>query len=196
MSTTLNGFGLIPKYNLGGTIRPRAYESGILSGYATAIYKYQPVALNSSGNIVVGAASGADIIGVFAGWDGVDSNGKFWNINNWSANQTYITGEIMNAYIWDDPNTVYRIQADGSLAQSFGGQVNFTSATVGNGNSTTGLSQCTASAASLSTSAQAMLRIIECPNLQESGGNSWGDAYTTVDVMIARHQYIANKVAV
>lgn len=196
MSTSLNGFGMIPKYNLGGIIRPRAYLSGIASGYNTAIYKYQPVALNSSGQLVIGAASGADIIGVFAGWEGLDNTGKWWTINNWSANQTYSAAEEMNAYIWDDPNIVYRVQADGAVAQSNGGQLNFTSATVGNGNATTGYSQATLSASSLSTSGQGMVRVVELPVITTEGGNAWGDAFTVLDVMIARHQYVSNKVAV
>lgn len=197
MASTLNGYGMIPKYSLGGIIRPRAYLSGIASGYSTALYKYQPVTLNSSGNIVA-AAVNADFIGVFAGWEGMDSTGKWWTINNWSANQTYAATEAMYAYIWDDPNIVYRIQADATLAQSNGGQVDFTTATIGSGNATTGYSSATANASSLSTSGQKQLRIIElAPNYNTiPGGNAWGDAFPDIDVQIARHQYVANKVAV
>jgi len=188
---------MIPKYNEQGQVRARAYLSGIASGYSTALYKYQPVTLNSSGNIVAATAA-SDFLGVFAGWEGIDSTGKWWTLNNWPASQTYASAERMYAYVWDDPNTVFRIQADGALAQSNGGQVDFTSATIGNGSTTTGLSACTASAASLSTSGQKQLRIMELATDYDTilGGNAWSDAYTIVDVMIARHQYIANKVAV
>lgn len=196
MATTENGYGMIPKYSLGGLIRPRAYLSGILSGYNTALYKYQPVALNSSGNIVA-ATTAADFIGVFAGWEGMDSTGKWWTINQWSANQTYAATEEMYAYIWDDPNIVYRIQCDATLAQSNGGQVDLSS-NIGNGNATTGLASCTANAGSLTTSGQKQLRIIElAPNYNTVlGGNAWGDAFPDIDVQIARHQYVSNKVAV
>lgn len=196
MATTLNGYGMIPKYSLGGIIRPRAYLSGILSGYNTAIYKYSPVALNSSGNLVL-ASAGADFLGVFAGWEGMDSTGKWWTINNWSANQTYAATEEMYAYVWDDPAIVYRIQADATIAQANGAQVDFTTGTIGSGNATTGLSSCTANASD-TTSGQKQLRIIElAPNYNTvPGGNAWGDAFPDIDVQIARHQYVANKVAV
>ena len=90
---------------------------------------------------------------------------------------------------------VFTIQADGSLAQSLGGQVDFSSITAGS--TTTGLSACTASASSLTTSGQKQLRIVELslsPAL--NGTNTWGDAFTEIKVMNARHQFIANKVAV
>lgn len=197
MATTLNGFGLIPKYNLGGIIRPRAYYLGIASGYSTALYKYTPVALNSSGNLVVATAGANDILGVFAGWEGIDSTGKWWTLNNWPASQTYASAERMYAYVWDDPNIIYRIQADATVAQANGGQVDISS-NIGSGSATTGLSSCTANGASLSTSAQKQLRIMELAPVYDdiAGGNAWGDTYPILDVQIARHQYVANKVAV
>lgn len=196
MSTTLAGFGLRPKYNETGTVRPRAYYGGIASGYNVALYKYQPVIMNTSG-VLIAATTNADIIGVFAGWEGVDATGRMIVSDQWLAGQTYTADGNMVAYVWDDPTTVYQIQADGSLAQSaIGDQADFTTATIGNG-STVGFSVATMSSTLKGAGVQGQLRVIELAPLPGiPGGNSWGDAFTIVHVSIARHEYIANKVAI
>lgn len=204
MSTVLNPYGLRPVYSPQGMAAARGYPNGIASGYATGILKYAPVALNSSGNLVL-ASSAADFIGVFCGVKWIDASGVPHVSDQWIAGTTYNnnSGSISAGYgvevqVWDDPNMVFQIQADGSLAQSIGGQVNFTAANIGAGSATVGLSQCTAQASSLTTSAQGQLRIVElAPQPSLVGGtNQWGDAFTEVRVMNARSQYIANKVAV
>jgi hypothetical protein len=196
MSATLNGYGLRPAYSPQGMAAARRYDYGIASGYGTGILKYQPVALNSSGQLIAATAA-ADFLGVFAGVTYFDSSGIPHSYDQWIAGTTYESTNLMYVYVWDDPNEVFQIQADGSLAQSIGGQVDFTSATIGSGSTVVGLSTCTASASSLTTSGQKQLRIVElAPSPAMNGVNAWGDAYTEVRVMIARSQYIANKVAV
>ena len=198
MSATLQPFGLRPAYNTTGSVtNTRSYPNGIASGYATGILKFQPVALNASGQIVA-ATVGADIIGVFAGVKYVDASGIPHVYNQWIAGTTYVNsgntitqGYGIEVAIWDDVNIVYDVQADGSVAQAIGGQVNLSNITAGS--TTTGLSAATASASSLTTSAQKQLRIVE---LSPVLGNLWGDAYTVLRVQIAQHEYIANKVAV
>jgi hypothetical protein len=197
MSAVLNGYGLRPAYSPQGMASARRYDYGIASGYGTGILKFQPVALNSSGNIIAATAGSADFLGVFAGVTYFDSSGIPHSYDQWIAGTTYESNNPMYVYVWDDPNEVFQIQADGSLVQSIGGQVNFTTATIGSGSTVVGLSTCTASAASLTTSGQGQLRIVElAPSPALNGTNAWGDAYTEVRVMIARSQYISNKVAV
>jgi hypothetical protein len=202
MSTTLNPYGIRPAYSPQGMAACRTYPNGIASGYATGILKYQPVALNSSGQIIAATAGSADWIGVFAGVRYIDASGIPHVYDQWTAGTVYssTTGNISAGYgievsIWDDPNMVFQIQADGSLAQSIGGQVNFSN--IAAGSTTVGLSACTAQASSLTTSGQGQMRIVELaltPAL--NGTNLWGDAYTEIRVMNARSQYVANKVAV
>ena len=200
MSTALNGYGIRPAYSPQHNAAPRTYPNGIASGYATGILKYQPVSLNSAGQIVAATAN-SDWLGVFAGVKYVDLSGIPHSYDQWIAGTVYTNnGTFSGNYgievsVWDDPNMVFTIQADGSLAQSLGGQVDFSSITAGS--TTTGLSACTASASSLTTSGQKQLRIVELslsPAL--NGTNTWGDAFTEIKVMNARHQFIANKVAV
>lgn len=192
MSSVLQPFGLKPAYAPGTKAQARRYDNGIASGYATGIYKYQPVALNAAGQIVV-AASGADFLGSFAGVTWFDSSGIPHSQNQWIAGTTVAANQIFWVWVFDDPTQEFQIQCDGSLAQSNGGQLNFTSANLAAGSSAIGLSQATAQASSLTTTGQGQLRITE---LDLSIGNAWGDAFTIVKVQNARHQYVANKVAV
>lgn len=203
MSTVLNPYGMRPSYNAGiGTVEATAYANGIASGYGTALLKYQPVALNSSGQIIAATAGTNDFLGVFAGVKYILADGTMKETNQWIAGTTYSStpGQVTDTYgiqvfVWDNPGIIYQIQADGSVAQANGGQANLSNIT--NGSTTTGLSQCTMSA-TVTTSGQGQLRIvgISLPPTVNGGTNAWGDAYTEVLVQNARHQYIANKVAV
>lgn len=192
MTAVSNPFGMRPTYNPQGYAAATGLVGGIASGYNTNILKYQPVQLNTSGNIVVAAATG-DIYGVFMGVTWVDAQGIPHSSDQWIAGTTYTGGASSPVYAWvmNDPSTVFSIQADGSLANSVGGQVNFSN--IAAGSTTTGLSAATASASSLTTSGQAQLRIFA---LDPSIGNAWGDAFTIVQVQIAQHQFVADKVAV
>lgn len=192
MSSVSNPFGCRPAYSPQGMAAARGYVAGILSGYNTNILKYQPVKLNTSGNLIVAAAAD-DIVGIFAGVTWTDAQGVPHSSDMWTAGTVYNgTASPVYAWVWDDPNMVFSIQADGSIAAlGTGAQVNFSNITAGS--STTGLSSCTAGASTLSTSAQKQLRIVA---LDPSIGNAWGDAFTIIQVQIAQHQYVSNKVAV
>ena len=95
-------------------------------------------------------------------------------------------------YYYSDPNIVYDIQADGSLAQtSVGDQANFSNIT--DGSTTTGLSQCTISSSLACAGNVGDLRII---GLYNGVDNAWGDAYTVVQVQVSRSQYVATVNAI
>ena len=194
MPATSAPFGLRPVFHPSGLDRPIALAGGIQSvsvsgnvnaGYATNIFKGQPVALNTAGYIVV-ATAGSAFLGAFAGCEWTDGTGRRRVSNYWPANETFQTGSVI-AYYYTDPNIVYEIQADGTLAQtSIGDQANLSN--VSNGSTTTGLSQCTMSTTLAGTSAVGDLRIV---NLAPYVDNAWGDAYVIVQVQISRSQYVA-----
>lgn len=192
MSATLQPFGLKPIFNPGQYSSATRYDNGIASGYATGILKYQPVALNASGQIVA-ATSGADFLGSFAGITYFDTFGIPHSVNQWVAGTVYQANQPLWVWVFDDPTIKFQIQCDAALAQSLGGQLNFTAANIAAGSTTVGLSQATAQASSLTTSGQGQLRVTD---LDLSIGNAWGDAFTIVQVQNARHQFVANKVAV
>jgi hypothetical protein len=185
MSATSAPFGLRPSFHPSGLDRAVALAGGIASGYNTGILKGQPVALNTSGNIVATAAGDA-YQGAFAGHEYTDLSGRRQISNQWIANTAYQTGSEVT-YYYSDPNIVYDIQANGSLAQtSIGDQANFASITAGS--TTTGLSQCMISTSLAGSGNVGDMRII---GLYNGVDNAWGDAYTVVQVQVSRSQYVA-----
>ncbi len=193
MSSTSTPFGLSPIRHVNGKFLPppRAITAGISSGYGANIFFGSPVKLASTGVLNI-ASTGEDIIGVFAGCQFVPSaTGLMTPQMNWVTGATYVAGTMV-AYVWDDPGIIYEIQSSGSLAQTaIGDQADFVNP--GTGNSTTGLSNAQISSTLAGAGAQAQLRIV---GLATRIDNDWGDAFTNVEVMIARHQYVSNKVAI
>lgn len=185
MSSTNAPFGLRPSFHPTGLDRAVALTDGIASAYSSNILKGQPVALNTSG-VLIAATAGSAYQGAFAGVQWTDTTGRVRVSNYWPASTAYVTGSCI-AYYYSDPNIVYDIQADGSLAQtSIGDQANFSN--IAAGSATTGLSQCTISTSLVGSSAVGDLRII---NLSPGVDNAWGDAYTVVQVQVSRSQYVA-----
>ena len=185
MSSTNAPFGMRPSYHPTGLDRATVLANGILSTYGTGILKGQPVALNSSGNIIV-ATAGSAYQGAFAGHEYTDLSGRRQISNQWIASTAYQAGSQVT-YYYSDPQIVYDIQADGSLAQtSVGDNANFTN--ISAGSTTTGLSQCTISTTLSGTSAVGDMRIV---GLTPAVDNAWGDSYTVVQVQVSRHQYVA-----
>ena len=116
MSATNAPFGLRPSFHPSGLDRAIALANGIASGYSTGILKGQPVALNTSGNIIA-ATAGSAYQGAFAGHEWTDVSGRRQISNQWVASTAYTTGSEVT-YYYSDPAIVYDIQADGSLAQT------------------------------------------------------------------------------
>jgi hypothetical protein len=183
MSSTNAPFGLRPAYHPSGLDRATALADGIVSGYTSSILKGQPVKLDTSG-VIQAAAAGDAFLGAFSGVEWTDTTGRRRVSNYWPANTAYQTGSCI-AYYYDDPNIVYEIQADGSLAQTSVGAESDLSATTA-GSTTTGLSQCTISTSVVAAGSGAQMRII---NLAPYPGNAWGDSFTIVRATVAKHQY-------
>ena len=190
MSATSAPFGLRPAFHPSGLDRAQALANGIASTYSSDILKGQPVKLNSSGNIVI-ASAGDSFQGAFAGVEWTDTTGRRRVSNYWPASTAYQTGSCV-AYFYNDPNIVYEIQADGSLAQTAIGDMADLSNTTA-GSTTTGLSQCTLSTtlAGAGNSAQMLIR-----DLAPYPDNAWGDAYTVVRVTINESQFNASVNAI
>ena len=96
------------------------------------------------------------------------------------------------AYVYDDPSNVYEVQADGSVAQAaIGDQADVSN--VSAASTLIGRSQCTLSATLAGVGVQAQFRIV---GFGQQVDNAPGDAFTIVQVQLARSQYVANKVAI
>jgi hypothetical protein len=182
MSSVNAPYGLSPVYHHSGNARARAYT--IASTYGTSIYKGDLVKLVDGGGIEQ-AAAGNTCVGVFAGVEYTDSTGKPNYSPYWPASTT-ATNII--AYVWDDPSTVFRVQATAFAATEVGEHADIT---VAAGSTATGISGSYVAAAS--GDAAATLRVI---GLYNTPNNAWGDAYVDVLVTINEHQYSASVASV
>lgn len=187
MSATNAPFGLRPAFHPSGLDRAQALAGGIPSAYNTDILKGQAVLyVAGSGVIEPVNATSDSLSGAFAGVEWTDTTGRRRVSNYWPANTAYQTGSCV-AYFYNDPNIVYEIQADGSVAQTaIGLDANLSNFAAGS--NVTGLSQATMAATPLSTGAQGQLQILD---LAPYVDNAWGDAYTIVRVQVARRQISA-----
>lgn len=183
MSSTLAANGLVPRFHPSGDSRPVALS--IASGYATAIYKFSPVALTTTGTIILASAGAANkVLGTFLGCEYKDTTLGVYRVSNFWPASTVAT-EIV-AWVTMDPNIIYEIQADGSLATAnIGENANF-AAGIGGGTAATGISSAPLSASSSGTTA-GQLRIVGIPGYPD---NASGDTYTKVWVQIANHQFV------
>jgi hypothetical protein len=186
MSATNAPFGLRPAFHPSGLDRAQALANGITSTFNANILKGQPVKYVAASGVIQPVTSTEAFSGAFAGVEFTDTTGRRRVSNYWPANTAYQTGSCV-AYFYNDPNIVYEIQADGSVAQtSVGLEANFTNLTAGS--AVTGLSQCTMSATIQSTGVQGQLQILDIAPYPD---NDWGDAFTIVRVQVARRQIAA-----
>jgi hypothetical protein len=191
MSATSAPFGLRPAFHPSGLDRAQALANGIQAvstsgnvsaGYATTILKGQAVKMDTGGYIVV-AGAGDSFLGAFAGVEWTDSTGRRRVSNYWPANESFLVGSVV-AYFYSDPNIVYEIQTDGTVAQSvIGGEADLSNTTAGS--TTTGLSQATLSN-SVAGSGTAQMRIIDIAPYPD---NAWGDSFVIVRATIAEYQF-------
>jgi hypothetical protein len=188
MSATSAPFGLRPAYHPSGLDRAREYA--LSASYATAIYKNTPVALVS--NLINVAAFQADFLGSFDGVTYTDATGKPTVANFWPGATTGATN--ITAWVWDDPLTVFEIQANGSIAANLQGrQIDLDSGSIGSGSAATGLSSAMAASAILAATTQGQLQLVD---YSLAPTNAAGDAFTVLQVRIARHQFVSSKVSV
>lgn len=194
MSTANAPFGFRPIYHPSGIVRPKAYPLGIASGFATNIFKGTGVLLTTAGVLNPTTANNVDFLGVFAGVEYTPSGGRPVVSPFWPASTVLEAGAPMTAYVWDDPTIVYEVQADGAIAQTaIGDQVNTAAGEFTTGSTQTGLSSSRVAATPVGVGVQGMWRVL---GLSGYVDNTWGDAFTMVQVNIARPQYVAVKVAI
>ena len=188
MTATSAPFGLRPEQtSIGyGTRGVTALSGGLASGYNTAIYMHQPVKFLSTG-LIAPAAAGDSIVGTFIGVEYTDANGRRQVSNNWVANT--VATEVV-VYFTSDPDIVYEIQCDGSLARtSIGDMADLSNATNNGG----GFSQATLSSTLVGAGNSATFQIIDKSLAVD---NDWGDSYTVVRVRINEHQFRATVNAI
>lgn len=220
MSTTYQPFGLKPAYHPSGLDRSTAFVGtnsfqaatdnsynapyGLTSGQA--FYQYQPVEINSSGQLVPAAtlAATSRMFGVFDGVEFTDSQGRR-SVAKWASKTTLDASTQIIFWVFSDPALVYEAQVNGSVATSaIGLEYNFDATnnpTVGYsiGNGGAGFSQAALAASPVAAGAQGQVKVVGLGReaaFPAGQTNAWGDAYTIVQVQIANSQLVAPSISV
>jgi hypothetical protein len=179
MATTSAPYGLRPINLIGGqSFAGSTRQLKIASGYAANIFFGDIVAIAVDGTIVKVTTLGTDAsqfpagtVGVFLGASytspslGYFLQGQYWPTGTVSADAT--------AYVCDDPDTLFQIQADAAVTQTMLGSnfgVNQTA-----GSTTTGDSKVSLDVGTRGTGATIGLRLVDFVNGPFS---SVGDAFT------------------
>ena len=220
MSTTYQPFGLKPAYHPSGLDRATQFVGtnsfqaatdntynapyGLTSGQA--FYQYQPVGINSSGQLVPAAtlAATSRMFGVFDGVEFTDSQGRR-SVAKWASKTTLDASTQIIFWVFSDPALVYEAQVNGSVATSaIGLEYNFDATnnpTVGYsiGNGGAGFSQAALAATSVALGAQGQVKVVGLGReaaFPAGQTNAWADAYTIVQVQIANSQIVAPSISV
>ena len=220
MSTVFQPFGMKPAYHPSGLDRSMQFVGtnsfqaatdntynapyGLTTGQA--FYQYQPVGINSSGQLVPAATAAATsrMFGVFDGVEFTDSQGRR-SVAKWASKATLDASTQIIFWVFNDPALIYEAQVNGSvLTTAIGQEYNFDATnnpTVGYsiGNGGAGFSQTALAATSVALGAQGQVKVVGLGRevAYPSGNtNAWGDAYTIVQVQIANSQIVAPSISV
>lgn len=143
MANTDAAYGFRPMYTMKGkapsTNNAASRGYAIASGYATSLFTGDPVksvgSAAADGRPTIEIAPAGAVRGVFAGCEYTDASGSRVRSKYWPASTT-ATNVI--AFVYDDPETVFSVQADEDIeVADFNNKADFVS---GTGNTRTGLS--------------------------------------------------------
>lgn len=184
MATTAAPYGLVPINVIGGL--PFAGSTRFLkvtNSYGTSIFNGDVVKLAATGTVEKDTGTTtATPVGVFLGCQYTDpGTSQIWQRNWWTAST--VATDIM-AYVLDNPNQLFQIQASGSIAQT--GLGNNAALVQTAGSTANGKSKVALNHSSIATTDTLPLRIIDFVYGPDSAP---GDAYTDVIVKFNNHLY-------
>lgn len=172
-------YGLRPSRKLGGGCVANGGYS-IADGQAGAIYSGDVVMMTGNGkDIEIAPAGTTNAIGVFAGCNFIDAEGRVTFKPYWPDGQALEPNTRCEALVFDDPNIIFRGQADNVAEAAVGALADWVA---GAGNAKTGKSGAQVEASLTATTGKS-LRIY---GLLPEVGNEYG-AYGEVEVMFAEH---------
>lgn len=182
MSATYTPFGLKPSYHPSGVIRPD--KGSIASTYGANIFNGSPVAYVATGGIQL-AAAGAKAAGVFQGCEYNTPNASQRRVvSNYWPSGTVATDIV--AYLTTDPQIIYEVQANATMAATTIGRCyDWSANATANGDLFTGNSTVGLDVASVAPGGAGLIVL----GLSETEDNLWGDAFPVVLVKIAEPQF-------
>lgn len=198
MSATYAPFGLKPVFHPSGIIRSLNYTGAYNT--SAVFYSGTPVALDeatTAGTSTLVVASNTPtanmrLAGVFGGVEYTDASGRR-TVSKWFGPALGTATDIV-MWIFMDPEIVYEVQANGSIANTQVGQeFNFTAVTSGQiiGNGGLGTSTAALDPTAVATGTQAQMQVT---NLGRGIDNAWGDTATVVQVKLANDTFVAANV--
>ena len=166
----------------------KAYEIDVSN--SDLITKGDPIIREADGFCARGAADGT-FLGVAAGFVYTDADGKVHYTDQIPASKTSFTDEQgaagVTVYVWDDPDIVFGIQADGNTTKV--DRFATFPIVIADGNTTTKLSNCELDTTGGSGDELKIMDKIDRPD------NDWG-ANVELEVMINDHALRAVKAGV
>jgi hypothetical protein len=198
MSATYTPFGLKPVYHPSGIIRSLNYTGAYDA--AAVFYSGTPVSFDEAttagtSTLVVASntpTAGMRLAGVFGGVEYTDASGRR-TVSKWFGPALGTATDVV-MWIFMDPEIVYEIQANGSIANTKVGQeFNFTAVTSGQiiGNGGLGTSTAGLNPADVAVGTQAQVQVT---GLGREINNAWGDTATVVQVKLANDAFVAANV--
>jgi len=190
MANTSRPAGLVPYQHMSGGTPMRMGSYKIVTTQAGNLFQGDPVVLTTGvatatrqitiAAIAVGITS--KILGSFAGVRYTASDGSIVFSNKWVGGTTLATGTVAEAYVYDDPDMLFTVQATTIAVDDIGeaGQL-----ILGAGNATTGISGVTLGAVGAAAANQ-----IQVVDLAPWPDNELG-ANAKAIVRIMTHQYRA-----
>lgn len=169
MATTAAPYGLRPVKRADGMPYAGATSQYLIdpAGEATNLFYGQVVHIGADGYIALSTATGADgttnafptgttltgSLGVFVGCEYVNSSGQLVQAQYYPSGTS--NGDAIKAYVVDDPNVLFQVQADGAMDQSDIGANTFFAAvqSTATGSTTTGNSTSAVDATTVTTTA-------------------------------------------
>jgi len=169
MATTAAPYGLRPVKRADGMPYAGATSQFLIdpAGEATNLFYGQVVHIGADGYIALSTATGADAttnafptgttltgsLGVFVGCEYVNSSGQLVQAQYYPSGTS--NGDAIKAYVVDDPNVLFQVQADGAMDQSDIGANTFFAAaqSTSTGSTTTGNSTSAVDATTVTTTA-------------------------------------------
>ena len=171
MATTAAPYGLKPVKRADGMAYAGATSQYLIdpAGEATNLFNGQVVHIGADGYIALSTATGADgttnalptgtnltgSLGVFVGCEYVNAQGQLTFSQYYPSGTAAPTGTSIKAYVVDDPNVLFQVQADGAMDQSDIGANTFFAAaqSTSTGNTATGNSTSAVDATTVTTTA-------------------------------------------
>ena len=189
MASTATPYGFRAVNELGGLPYAGSTRSFLLdpAGYGTNIFNGSVVYVASTGYLNIVTGTGADGTtnsfpgsGTLTGAVGVFVGCSYTNTQGQTVFSQYYPANALNAvaFVVDDPNTVFQVQANGAVAQAKLGENTYFAAaqSTSTGSTTTGNSTSAVTATTVTTTAA--FRVIGFVNMV--GFSQVGDAYTDI----------------